>query len=127
RGFSPSAGTDLSVSSVLTGLVNPFQPLDTPLPEPLQRPGRATHAILPREVLRYAGKTLLSRGFDKVDVVVNDAEERDVSSATSSSQTSRLAIAALKRLSPGPKPFLLWVHYFDVHEHLQIEELDEDL
>jgi hypothetical protein len=125
--FAPSAGTDLSVSSAMTGLVNPFQPLDTTLAEAIARSGRATHAVLPREVLRYAGKTLLTRGFDGVDVVKNDAEERDVSSSTSSGQTGKLALRALDRLAGAGRPFYLWVHFFDVHEHLQIEADDPDL
>lgn len=125
--FAPSAGTDLSVSSAMTGLVNPFQPIDTTLPEALARSGRASRAVLPREVLRYAGKTLLTRGFDGVDVVVNDAAERDVSSATSSAQTGKLALRALDGLAAGDRPFTLWVHFFDVHEHLQIEPDDADL
>ena len=125
--FAPSAGTDLSVSSAMTGLVNPFQPLETTLAEAIARSGRATRAVLPREVLRYAGKTLLTRGFDKVDVVVNDAEERDVSSTTSSAETTRLGLRALADLAGGGKPFYLWLHYFDVHEHLQIEADDPDL
>ena len=125
--FAPSAGTDLSASSAMTGLVNPFQPIDTTLAEALSRSGRATRAVLPREVLRYAGKTLLTRGFDQVDVVVNDAEERDVSSSTSSAETTRLGLRALATLSGGEKPFYLWLHYFDVHEHMQIEADDPDL
>ncbi len=125
--FAPSAGTDLSVSSAMTGLVNPFQPIDTTLAEALAKSGRASRAILPREVLRYAGKTLLTRGFDDVDVVVNDAEERDVSSSTSSAQTGKLALRALAALAVGDRPFYLWVHFFDVHEHLQIEADDPDL
>ncbi|HEU5059055.1 MAG TPA: sulfatase, partial [Kofleriaceae bacterium] len=125
--FAPSAGTDLSVSSAMTGLVNPFQPLETTLAEAISRSGRATRAVLPREVLRYAGKTLLTRGLDKVDVVVNDAEERDVSSTTSSAETTRLGLGALDALAGGDRPFYLWLHYFDAHEHLQIEADDPDL
>jgi hypothetical protein len=125
--FAPSAGTDLSVSSAMTGLVNPFQTIDTTLAEALAQSGRASRAVLPREVLRYAGKTLLTRGFDGVDVVVNDAEERDVSSSTSSAQTGKLALKALGALAGGDRPFYLWVHFFDVHEHLQIEVDDPDL
>ncbi len=125
--FAPSAGTDLSVSSAMTGLVNPFQPIDTTLAEALAKSGRATRVVLPREVLRYAGETLLTRGFDGVDVVVNDAEERDVSSTTSSAQTGKLALRALDAVASGDRPFYLWVHFFDVHEHLQIEADDADL
>jgi Sulfatase/Putative metal-binding motif len=127
RAFSPSSGTDLSVSSVITGLIDPFRPLDTTLFEALRRGGRATHAVLPREVLRYAGKNLLVRGLDRHDVIVNDELQRDVSTSTTSKTTTRRGLAALDRLAAGRAPFMLWLHYFDVHEHLQIEASDPDL
>lgn len=128
RAFSPSSGTDLSVSSIVTGLVNPFQSIDTTLFEAIKKSGRATHAVLPREVLRYAGKTLLQRGVDRTDVVVNDEERRDVSTRTTSAATTRRGLAALDRLgAAGAPPFMLWLHYFDVHEHRQIESDDPDL
>ena len=128
RAFSPSSGTDLSVSSVITGVINPFRPIDTTLFEAVKRGGRATHAVLPREVLRYAGRNLLVRGLDHDDVIVNDDVQRDVSTHSSSTATTRRGLAALGRLAaPGAPPFLLWLHYFDVHEHLQIESTDPDL
>lgn len=128
RAFSPSSGTDLSVSSAITGVVNPFRRIDTTLLEAVKRSGRATHAVLPREVLRYAGRNLLVRGLDRDDVIVNDGVQRDVSSHTSSAATTRRGLAALARMArPGAPPFLLWLHYFDVHEHLQIESTDPAL
>ena len=125
--FSPSSGTDLSLSSAITGLVNPFRPLETTLFEAVQRGGRLTHAVLPREVLRYAGKNLLLRGLSKHDVIVNDEGQRDVTTATTSKTTTARGLAALDRMAQGGKPFFLWLHYFDVHEHLQIKSEDRDL
>jgi hypothetical protein len=125
--FSPSSGTDLSVSSAITGLVNPFRQLDTTLFEAVQRGGRLTHAVLPREVLRYAGKNLLLRGLSRHDVIVNDEAQRDVTTATTSKVTTARGLAALDRMAATRKPFLLWLHYFDVHEHLQIKSEDRDL
>lgn len=127
RGFSPSAGTDVSVTSMLTGKINPFQRLDTTLFESLARSGRTTHAVLPREVLRYAGKTLLTRGLSNYDVVVNDAEMRDVTRSTTTDETVRLGLRALRRLASGKKPFVLWLHFFDAHEHAQVETDDAEL
>jgi hypothetical protein len=127
RAFAPASGTDLSVSSVMTGVVNPFRRLDTTLFEALRRGGRATHAVLPREVLRYAGENLLVRGLDSRDVIVNDQVRRDVSTTTTSAATTKRGLAALARLSARDAPFVLWLHYFDVHEHLQIEADDPDL
>jgi arylsulfatase A-like enzyme len=82
---------------------------------------------LPREVLRYAGATLLTRGLDDHATIVNDREKRDVGNATTSVETTDQAIAALGRLAPAAEPFTLWVHYFDVHEHLQVENDDPGL
>jgi arylsulfatase A-like enzyme len=127
RAFSPSSGTDLSVSSVITGHINPFRPLATTLFESIRRGGRATHAVLPREVLRYAGKNLLVRGLDRHDVIVNDQLQRDVSTSTTSIATTKRGLAALDRMGAGSAPFMLWLHYFDVHEHLQIESTDPGL
>ncbi len=127
RAFSPSSGTDVSVSSVITGHINPFRPLGTTLFESIRRGGRATHAVLPREVLRYAGKNLLVRGLDHHDVIVNDQLQRDVSTSTTSIATTKRGLAALDRMAAGRAPFMLWLHYFDVHEHLQIEAADPDL
>jgi len=127
RGFSPASGTDLSLGSFVTGRIDPYVELDTTVLEALQDAGRTTVAILPREVLRYAGKTLLTRGLSRFEVIVNDKHKRDVGGATTSVETSDEAIKLLRELRESGRPFVLWVHYFDVHEHLQVESSDRDL
>ena len=118
--LAPAAGTDVSMTTIATGRWNPFQPITTTLAEALTASGRTTHAILPREVLRYAGETLLTRGWAGVDKVVTDGSQRDVGDRITADATTDLALRFLAGADAQAKPFALWVHYFDVHEHAQI-------
>jgi arylsulfatase A-like enzyme len=135
RAFAPSAGTDLSLSGILTGRIDPFGKVEQTLAEGLTASGRVGHAVIPSEVLRYAGKTLLTRGLQTHDKLVNDAGERDVGRYTTSARTTGLGLAFLERhaatASPDADgagaPFFLWVHYFDVHEHDEVKPGDRDL
>jgi arylsulfatase A-like enzyme len=112
----------------LTGRINPFMPIEQTIPEALHDSGRTTWAILPSEALRYAGQTLLSRGLDHLDVVVNDrGSKKDVGSYTTSVETADHGIAALTQLARAKRPFFLWLHFFDVHEHAQVEATDPRL
>jgi hypothetical protein len=117
--FAPAAGTDVSLTTFVTGRWNPFQPLAMTLPEALAARGRLTHAILPREVLRYVPETLLTRGQASVDRIVTDSGKRDVSDRVTAGETTDRAIAFLDRA--GGNRFALWTHYFDVHEHVQLK------
>ncbi|MBK9030524.1 MAG: sulfatase-like hydrolase/transferase [Myxococcales bacterium] len=116
--LAPAAGTDVSMATVATGRWNPFQAIATTLGEALIASGRTTHAILPREVLRYAGETLLTRGWASVDRVVTDGSHRDVGDRITAGATTDRALAFLDGV--GPHRFALWAHYFDIHEHAQI-------
>jgi arylsulfatase A-like enzyme len=127
RAFAPSAGTDLSVGAILTGRIDPFVVLDTTLVEAIQRSGRGTRAVLPTEVLRYAGEVLIRRGLDRLHRYVNDPDERDVGSHTTSVRTTDLGLRALDELTRAGSPFYLWLHYFDVHETAQVERDDRGL
>lgn len=123
---APSSGTDVSVSSLLTGRIDPFVPIERTLFEALHQEGRATHAVLPSEVLRWAPETLLTRGVDGVDRIVNDRFRENVGNYTTSVETTERALAFLDRTDPV-QPFALWVHYFDVHEHAQVDAADLEL
>ena len=116
--FAPAAGTDVSLTTVVTGRWNPFQPIDTTLFEAFAAAGRTTHAVLPREVLRYAGETLLTRGLTSFDRVVTDGAQRDVGDRISARATTDRALAFLAQA--GDRRVALWVHYFDIHEHAQL-------
>ena len=118
RGLAPAAGTDLSMGTVITGRWDPYQNVATTLPEAMRATGRRTTAVLPREVLRYAGDTLLRRGVDDLGKLVTDAEQRDVGDHESAVATTDRALAAIRRA--GDHKFWVWAHYFDVHEHKQI-------
>lgn len=124
--IAPSSGTDVSLSSLLTGRVDPFVPIDRTLLELLHETGRTTHAVLPSEVLRWAPETLLTRGVDRVDRVVNDKFRENIGNYTTSIETTEHALAFLDAHDPT-RPFALWVHYFDVHEHAQIDPGDAEL
>jgi arylsulfatase A-like enzyme len=127
RAFATAAGTDLSVSSTMTGRIDPFDGVDTTLAEAMQASGRVTGAVYPTEVLRYAGEVLLTRGMEQVTRYVNDRGQRDVGSYTTSAQTTAQAVTTLDALSGRERPFFLWAHYFDVHEHHEVEVADSAL
>jgi arylsulfatase A-like enzyme len=127
RAFATGAGTDLSVSSTMTGRIDPFELVETTLAEAMRASGRATGAVFPTEVLRYAGEVLLTRGMDQVARYVNDRGQRDIGSYTTSAQTTTRVLATLDALRGRPRPFFLWAHYFDVHEHDQVQVTDHEL
>jgi arylsulfatase A-like enzyme len=118
RGFAPAAGTDICLGTLLTGRWDPYQRVATTLHEAVRGSGRHTTAIMPREVLRYAGETLLGRGVDDVSIVVTDAGKRDVGDRETAGDTTDRAIEAIT--ARGTNRFWVWAHYFDVHEHAQL-------
>lgn len=130
RAFAPSAGTDVSVATLITGHSNPFRPGGTTMAEAMRASGRATHGVFPTEMLRWAGNELVTRGFDRYDRIVADGGEQDVSHHGSGARTTDLGVAFLDRLAArgGERPpFFLWLHYFDVHEHSDLDSDDPGL
>ncbi|RMG97507.1 MAG: hypothetical protein D6705_08620, partial [Deltaproteobacteria bacterium] len=132
RAFAPSAGTDLSVASFWTGRYDAFErPVEATLGERLVAAGYRTAAVLPRETLRYVGKTLLSRGIEDLVPLVNDARIRDVGDRSTTARSVELGLAALDRLvaasAEDGRPWMLWIHFFDVHEHHEIRADDPAL
>jgi Sulfatase/Putative metal-binding motif len=121
--FAPAAGTDLSMSGVLTGQIDPFATTQPTLAEALHGRGLHTHAVIPSEVIRYVGKAMLTRGLDGHDRLVNDMYQRDVGHYTTGVRTSALGLRFIdEQLAERPsKPFFLWAHYFDVHEHEEVK------
>ncbi|CAN5709484.1 hypothetical protein BH11MYX1_BH11MYX1_42910 [soil metagenome] len=119
RAIAPASGTDVSLSTMLTGRFDPFQPVETTLFEALRRTGRRTYAAIPGEVSRYVGETLLGRGVDKLVTVHTDWEKADVGDHVSAATTTLEGTRALA--DAGTRPWVLWLHYFDVHEHHPIE------
>jgi arylsulfatase A-like enzyme len=119
RAFAPAAGTDVSLSTLLTGRLDPFQPIATTLPEALRAADRRTYAAIPHEVARYVGDTLLRRGVDHLTVVETDWAATDIGDHVSAGTTTQAGLRALADAA-GSQSFV-WLHYFDVHEHHQIK------
>lgn len=119
RAIAPATGTDISLSTFLTGRFDPFQPVAVTLPEALQNAGLYTFAAIPAEVLRYAGETMLQRGVSKLVTVYTDWDKKDVGDHVSAGATTKEGLRAIEELAS--KRGFLWLHYFDVHEHHQIK------
>lgn len=119
RAFAPAAGTDISLSTLFTGRFDPFQPVAATLAEALRARGLRTASVVPREVTRHVGATLLERGYDAPVRLQTDGAKEDVGDHLSAGDTTAAGIAAIA--AAGARPWLTWVHYFDVHEHHQLE------
>jgi arylsulfatase A-like enzyme len=87
------------------------------LAEMLRANGYRTHGIGSHTFLRVAGG--LQQGFDSFDDELIDAPgrtDRHVSSDQISDRAIRwLEAQALTRADDAPRPWLLWLHYFDPH------------
>jgi choline-sulfatase len=119
RAIAPASGTDVSLSTMLTGRFDPYQPVATTLLEALRAQGRRVYAAIPGEVTRFVGDTLIGRGVDKLVTVHTDWEVQNVGDHVSAGSTTLEGLRALD--DAGAKPSLIWLHYFDVHEHHQID------
>jgi arylsulfatase A-like enzyme len=121
RAFAPAAGTDLSMTGVLTGKANPMTGSDFTLSEILTAAGYNCHAVIPEEVLRFISPTMLTRGFASHDEIPADARSAAGSAGVTSPRTTALGLKFLDSWADrADQPFFLWLHYFDVHEHDQI-------
>ncbi len=117
--FSPAAGTDVAMASLLTGRINPFVRIQTTLFEAMNESGRAIYGVFPGEVLRWAGTRLIGRGLTQVAEIKTDRGKPDQGSHSASEETTRAGLRMLEE-HEGEGPAFLWLHYFDVHEHLQL-------
>ena len=117
--IAPASGTDVSLSTILTGRFDPYQPVQTTLIEAMRGLPRRTYAAIPGEVTRYVGDTLIGRGVDKFTTVHTDWEVADVGDHVSAATTTLEGIRALD--DAAGRPAFVWLHYFDVHEHHQID------
>jgi arylsulfatase A-like enzyme len=114
---APASSTDVSLCALLTGRFDPYQPVDATLPEALRGLGYHTTAAIPAEVLRYVGDVLISRGEDRLATVQTDWKQQDVGDHVSAQATTNEGLRALGEGTPA----FVWLHYFDVHEHHQID------
>lgn len=131
RAVSPAAGTDVSLSTLVSGRSDPFQPVERTLWEALQTLGLRTSVALPSEVTRHVGEVLVHRGMDTTRVVYTDWGKTNVGDHISGGTTTSEGVRAIDKALSGytgtntpngpPRRFAAWVHYFDVHEHHQLE------
>lgn len=119
RAIAPASGTDVSLGTLLTGRHDPYQSIETTLPEALQAKGYRTYSALPEEVTRYVGQVLPSRGIDRAKPVYTDWDVYDVADHVSAPTTSAEGLRALD--DAAGRPSFVWLHYFDVHEHHQLK------
>lgn len=81
------------------------------LTERLHDVGFATEAVVASVALHH--RHGLDQGFDRYDDAIGAEERGDLGYLErSATRVNELAIAALRRL---PRPFFLWLHYYDVH------------
>lgn len=117
--IAPASGTDISLSTLLTGRLDPYQRVATTLPEALRAATRRTYSAIPAEVTRYVGDVLLGRGIDHATAVQTDWAAADIGDHVSAGATTAVGLEALADAAGAPA--FVWLHYFDVHEHHQIK------
>jgi arylsulfatase A-like enzyme len=117
--FSPAAGTDVAMASLLTGRIDPFVRIQTTLFEAMSQSGRSVLGVFPGEVLRWAGTNLIKRGLTRVVEVKTDRDKPNHGSHSASIDTTEQGLGLLGDALEQRTSFL-WLHYFDVHEHLQL-------
>ncbi len=118
RAFSPASGTDVALSALMTGRLDPYQPIETTLAEAMHASGRRTSMAIPEEVSRHVGSVLLTRGFDTQRSVYTDWDTADIGDHVSAGATTAEGLRAFDK---APGTWFAWLHYFDVHEHHQIK------
>jgi hypothetical protein len=123
RAIAPASGTDISLSTLLTGRYDPYQLTRATLVEAMRARGLRTTAAIPGEVTRFVGEPLFVRGVDRFVTVHTDWNVPDVGDHVSANAT---AAEGLKAIADGP-PLFAWLHFFDVHEHLQISDVPQTL
>jgi arylsulfatase A-like enzyme len=123
RTIAPASGTDVCVSTILTGRFDPYQPTRATLVDAMRALGRRTTSAIPGEVTRFVGDVLISRGADRFVTVHTDWNVQDVGDHVSAPATTAEGVRAI---ADGP-PFFAWLHYFDVHEHHQIDDVPRAL
>jgi hypothetical protein len=117
--IAPASSTDVSVCAMLTGRDDPYRPIATTLLEALRLSGRRTYSAIPGEVTRYVGGTLIGRGVDHPAPIRTDARTQDIGDHVSAGETTDAGLRALD--DAAGRPSVIWLHYFDVHEHHQID------
>ena len=119
RAIAPASSTDVSVCTAITGRLDPFQEIAVTLPEAMRALGRRTATVLPHELTRHVGEVLLDRGVDQPRRIRTDGGREDVGDRSTAEATTDAGLREIG--AAGAEPWFAWVHYFDIHEHHQIE------
>jgi len=123
RAFSNGSGTDIGMATVFTGQLDPFAPDNRTLFQELRKADFRTYGVFQREVSRWVGRQFAIQSLDHRQLVVNDPRRRDVGTHATAAPVTDHGIRLLERhLEHHAKQrFFLWLHYFDIHEHHQID------
>jgi len=116
--FSSAAGTDVGMTTLLTGRLRYLYRGRQTLARAIREAGVRTHGVYQTEVERWLGVRMCRQGHRGRRVLVNDPIRQDYGSRATSRQVTNAGIRFLRRR--GKQRFFLWLHYFDVHEHHQI-------
>lgn len=119
RAYSNGSGTDIGMATVFTGQLDPFAAENLTLLQAFQRAGYRTHGVFQREVSRWVGRQFALKGLDGRSLVINDPRRRDVGTQATSRQVTDQGLRFLEQ--HAQTKFFLWLHYFDIHEHHQID------
>jgi len=119
RAVSTAAGTDVGMATLLTGQILYSSIGRRTLPMAFHGAGVKTHGIYQREVERWLGPRVARRGLSGRKVLINDPDQEEVGTRATSGRVSNWGIQFIRR--HVDRRFFLWLHYFDAHEHHQIE------
>jgi arylsulfatase A-like enzyme len=119
RAFANGAGTDIGMATIFTGELDPRIKRRQTLLKAFHGAGYTTFGIFPREVERWVSRQFPLEGLTGRHLVINDPQKRDRGTQATAQQVTDVGIRFLQE--QGDRRFLLWLHYFDIHEHHQIK------
>lgn len=119
RAFSAGAGTDIGMATLFTGQLDPFNRSNQTIFELYRGAGFSSYGVFQREVDRWLGRRLSLDALEGRHVIVNDPGRRDVGTRATARLVTDAGIEFLRR--HVSQRFVLWLHYFDLHEHHQID------
>jgi len=131
RAYSQASATAESFSSMLTSKYPsevdwggktfvPLQPSNVTLAEALLAAGYSTAGIVTHSY--FLPEYGYGQGFEHWDTSQISRVNSIAFGQTTSPQLTDRAIAYLDRTAGDPRPRLLWVHYFDPHDHYVFHE-----
>ena len=117
--FSSAAGTDVGMATLLTGALLYSSVGRRTLPMAFHGAKVRTHGVYQREVDRWLGPAVARRGLSSRKILINDPNQEEVGSQATGGKVANWGIQFLRKHQD--ERFFLWLHFFDVHEHHQID------